>query len=79
VRLAQPDHAFELTRCRGDAAIGSLDRRAQAAHLDVRVDEGLGGGRRESRVDVGARVGYVCCQELNRLYFIGDCPNVSKL
>jgi hypothetical protein len=50
-----------LTRCRGDAAIGSLDRRAQAAHLDVRVDQGLGGGRRESRVDVGARVGYVCC------------------
>ena len=26
VRLAEPDHAFELTRCRGDSAIGSLDR-----------------------------------------------------
>lgn len=59
MRLRQPNHALELTRRRGDAAVVAPSVGAGIAHLDVGSDESGGGFGCEDRVDVVTREGDV--------------------
>jgi len=67
VRFRQADHALELTRGGGDAALGGADVFAELAHGDVGGDEGFAGGGGDGGLDVGAGVGDVGSEEFDGL------------
>ena len=67
VSFRQADHAFQLTRCGGDAALRGADVFAQLAHGDVGGHEGFAGSGGDGGLDVCAGVGDVGGEEFNRL------------
>jgi hypothetical protein len=67
VRFRQADHALQLTRCGGDAALRGADVLAQLAHGDVGGHEGFAGGGGDGGLNVVAGVGDVGGEEFNRL------------